>query len=199
MFRPGWWRSTPAELAAGTVLAGSGGGEAMRGALPALLSNATRLVLDADALNAIAFDAGLQPLLAARAARARPSVLTPHPLEAARLLGCAAADVQADRLGAAQRLVQRYGCTVLLKGSGTVIASPEAPPIVNPTGNAALATPGTGDVLAGWVAGLWAQTESASAKQVAAAAAFRHGLAADRCAQGPLRANDLIERMHDQC
>jgi hydroxyethylthiazole kinase-like uncharacterized protein yjeF len=197
MFRPRAWQRPPPEIAAGTVLAGCGGGDAVRAALPALLSNATRLVLDADALNAIAADSSLQSLLAARAARERATVLTPHPLEAARLLGCSAAEVQADRLEAARRLVQRFGCMVLLKGSGSVIASPRQRPNINPTGNAALATAGTGDVLAGWIAGLWAQAgDDADAHAVAVQAAFRHGLAAEDGVAAPLRASELIERMH---
>jgi len=197
MARPHWWLSTPATLAASTVVCGCGGGAAVAEALPPLLAHAGRLVLDADALNAIAGDTALQHLLAARAGRNRPTVLTPHPLEAARLLGCSAAEVQADRLGAALRLVERYGATVVLKGSGTVVTAPGALPLINPTGNALLATAGTGDVLAGWLAGLWAQrTEGAAAAQ---AAVWRHGRAADAAAAAgqlrPLRAADLIDAM----
>jgi NAD(P)H-hydrate repair Nnr-like enzyme with NAD(P)H-hydrate dehydratase domain len=76
-------------------------------------------------------------------------VLTPHPLEAARLLGATSAQVQQGRLRAAAELAQRFACTVVLKGSGTVIATPGQVPRINPTGNARLATAGTGDVLAG--------------------------------------------------
>ena len=196
MFRARAWQRPPAELAAATVLAGCGGGDAVRTALPALMSNAARLVLDADALNAIAADSGLQTLLVARAARRRATVLTPHPLEAARLLGCPVAAVQADRLAAAARLVRQCNCVVLLKGSGSVIASSRSRPNINPTGNAALATAGTGDVLAGWIAGLWAQAgDEADAHAVAVQAAFRHGLAAEGVL-APLRASELIERMH---
>jgi hydroxyethylthiazole kinase-like uncharacterized protein yjeF len=101
MFRARWWQAAPAEIAHGIVLAGCGGGDAVRAALPPLLSNATQLVLDADALNAIAGDESLQALLVARAARGgRPTIATPHPLEAARLLGVTAREVQADRLEA---------------------------------------------------------------------------------------------------
>ena len=67
------------------------------------------------------------------------------------------AEVQADRLRSARALAERFGCVVLLKGSGSVIAAPGRVPHINPTGNAALATAGTGDVLAGWIGGLWAQ------------------------------------------
>jgi len=103
MFRHGWWRSqTAALLAHTTVVAGCGGGRAVAEALPSLLSNAARLVLDADALNRIAEDGSLQSLLGARGGRDRQTVLTPHPLEAARLLGLDTLAVQADRLAAAQ-------------------------------------------------------------------------------------------------
>ncbi len=135
-----------------TVICGCGGGDAVRSVLPRVLSSAQRLVLDADALNAIAADTSLQRLLAARAARGAEgaaTVITPHPLEAARLLGCSAAQVQADRLQAAQQLADKFACTVVLKGAGSIIATLGLLPCVNPTGNAKLASAGTGDVLAG--------------------------------------------------
>ena len=78
-------------------------------------------------------------------------MLTPHPLEAARLLATTAHQVQADRLAAAQVLAQRFGCTVVLKGSGSIVASPQQVPVINPTGHARLASAGTGDGLAGMV------------------------------------------------
>ncbi|MEK9953144.1 MAG: NAD(P)H-hydrate epimerase, partial [Curvibacter sp.] len=115
----------PAQL---SVVAGCGGGDAIRAELPRLLSSARQLVLDADALNAIAGDTALQSLLRARGARARPTVLTPHPLEAARLLGSGTAEVQQDRLAAAQQLAAQFGSCVVLKGSGTVIAAPGVRP-----------------------------------------------------------------------
>ena len=106
---------------------------------------------DADALNALATDPSLQTLLKQRAARSLSTVLTPHPLEAARLLGCSTQAVQASRLKAAQQLAGQYHCTAVIKGSGTVIASFGQLACINPTGNARLATAGTGDVLAGMV------------------------------------------------
>lgn len=165
------------DVAALTVVAGCGGGQAIAAQLPRLLSTAARLVLDADALNSIANDNQLTTLLAARGARQRQTVLTPHPLEAARLLACTTAAVQADRLAAAQQLAQRFGCTVVLKGSGTVIAAPGRLPVINPTGNARLATAGTGDVLAGLIGARLAQGESAF--DAACAAVWLHGRAAD--------------------
>jgi ADP-dependent NAD(P)H-hydrate dehydratase / NAD(P)H-hydrate epimerase len=197
MTRTAWWREeTPAVLAATTVACGCGGGDAVREALPALLAHAGRLVLDADALNTIASD----PMLRAQLARCRgATLLTPHPLEAARLLGCSTHEVQADRLAAAQRVADTCNATVLLKGSGTVVASPGETIAINPTGNPSLATAGSGDVLAGWAAGSWAQQPTLPAHAVAAAAAWQHGAAADHFAaqhpSAPLRAADLIERL----
>jgi hydroxyethylthiazole kinase-like uncharacterized protein yjeF len=199
MGRAAWWRSAPDLLAQHTVVCGCGGGDVVASTLPPLLAHAARLVLDADALNAVAADVLLAHLLQARGARGLPTLLTPHPLEAARLLQTSTAQVQADRLAAAHGLAQRFGASVLLKGSGSVIAAPSGTPHINATGNAALATAGTGDVLAGWCAGLWAQTPEAPPAQVAASAAWCHGRAADVYALGrpgaPLRASDLIEVM----
>jgi len=199
MFRPSWWKTNESTLSATTVVCGCGGGAAVREALPRLLSVAGRLVLDADALNAIATDTTLQSLLQARAARARSTVLTPHPLEAARLLGVPTPEVQADRLTAARTLSARFDCVVLLKGSGTVIAAPGHVPRINPTGNAALATAGTGDVLAGWLGGLWAQEAGADeieqVLRVVCAASYSHGAAADAAGAPVLLAADLIGRM----
>jgi len=138
-------------LAQLTVVCGCGGGEAVRALLPAALAQAPRLVLDADALNVIAHDDALRQALAARAGRRLATVLTPHPLEAARLLASDARQVQADRLHAARTLAERLACTVVLKGSGSVIAAPGHTPRLNATGNARLATPGSGDVLAGLI------------------------------------------------
>ena len=171
-----------------TVVCGCGGGDAVRAVLAPVLQSAAQLVLDADALNAIAADSALQTALQTRAQRGQPTVLTPHPLEAARLLGSNtanatnaninAAHVQAQRLQAAQQLAERFGCVVVLKGSGTVVAAPGQTPHINPTGNARLASAGTGDVLAGMIGARWA-AHSASAFDAATSAVFAHGLAAD--------------------
>jgi hydroxyethylthiazole kinase-like uncharacterized protein yjeF len=166
------------ELASMGVACGCGGGEAVRAALPRALA-ARALVLDADALNVLAGDAHLQALLRERGAA---TVLTPHPLEAARLLELSAADVQANRLGAARDLARRFGCVVVLKGSGTVIGAPDGRVRINPTGNARLAIAGTGDVLAGMVAARLAKGEEAF--EAASAAVYLHGLAADRWPAG---------------
>jgi ADP-dependent NAD(P)H-hydrate dehydratase / NAD(P)H-hydrate epimerase len=199
MGRSAWWRSPPDLLRQTTVVCGCGGGEAVRAALPPLLSYARRLVLDADALNAIAGDSALQALMRQRAGRGTMTVLTPHPLEAARLLHTSTAQVQADRLQAAQALADAFGVTVLLKGSGSVIAAPQQALHINSTGNAALASPGTGDVLAGWLAGLWAQSPNAPAADIASLAAWWHGHAADAWRLeghiGPLRASALVRAL----
>ena len=201
MVRPHWWRSAPSTLAATTVVCGCGGGDRVREVLPALLTHAGRLVLDADALNVMASDPSLAAGLQRRSNRGLATLLTPHPLEAARWLRITAAEVQQDRLSAAQRLAALCAAAVLLKGSGTVIASPGQVPCINPTGSAALATAGTGDVLAGWAAGLWAQEPDWPAMQVATAAAWLHGQAAAMptvtTGQVPrvLLADDLVRAM----
>jgi hydroxyethylthiazole kinase-like uncharacterized protein yjeF len=215
MLRPGMSEDETA-LSSATVACGCGGGDAVLQCLPRVMAAAPRLVLDADALNTLAAHEQLRDALAQRAARGQHTLLTPHPLEAARLLGSSAAEVQHDRVAAAQALAERLECAVLLKGSGTVIAAPGRPPVINATGNALLASAGTGDVLAGWAAGLWSaggsgsgiaaradaggacasDMDNAEAQAVGAAAAWLHGHAADRAAaagrQAPLLASQLI-------
>ena len=159
------------------IVCGCGGGEAIKSVLAKVLSNAPRAVLDADALNAIANDSSLQTLLIARRGRGYKTILTPHPLEAARLAGTTAAAVQADRLAAACQLAERFQCTVVLKGSGTVIATPGELPRINASGNALLATAGTGDVLAGMVGAYLAA--GLSAFEAACGAVFVNGDLAD--------------------
>lgn len=174
MFRP----VHTLDLRSATVVSGCGGGDAIRGLLPEILSTAARAVVDADALNAIASDTQLQTLLSARGKRRAATVLTPHPLEAARLLGITAAEVQHDRLAAARQMAQAFDCVVILKGSGTVIAAPGQIPLINATGNARLATAGTGDVLAGMVGARLAS--GTSAFQAAWQAVHGHGQIADQ-------------------
>ncbi len=179
-----------------TVVCGCGGGSGVASQLLRLLSQARRLVLDADGLNAVAADTHLRLLLSQRAAQGHATILTPHPLEAARLLGCSSTAVQADRLTAARVLAEQFACTVILKGSGSLIATPGRTLSINASGNAALASAGTGDVLAGWLGGLWAQRPQADPYTLASAACCWHGQAGDTQAAGPLRAADLVERMH---
>ncbi len=200
------WAPGACDLERSTVVCGCGGGDAVRAALPALLSRSARLVLDADALNAVAVDSALRSLLAARSGRGLPSILTPHPLEAARLLGINTAAVQQNRLGAATSLARSLGAIVVLKGSGTVVAAPDRCPAVNTTGNASLASGGTGDVLAGWIAGAWSaaagtsepgvdQSDVDRAWRSALASVWLHGAAADASGQPAMRALDLVDQM----
>ena len=115
--------------------------------LDRMLSTRAPAVFDADALNLFAKAPALLARLTQLAGSGVPMVLTPHPLEAARLLHSDVRTVQQDRLAAAKALVNRTGAVVVLKGSGSIIAAPGMPPAVNPTGNGGLATGGTGDVL----------------------------------------------------
>jgi NAD(P)H-hydrate epimerase len=129
------------------------------------------LVIDADGLNALA--GGLRPGVIA----SQQAVLTPHPGEAARLLGSTPAAVQADRLAAARALAQQSGAVAVLKGARTVVAEPGGRAWINPTGNALLASGGSGDVLAGVIGGLLAQ--GVGALSAALCGVFAHGLAAE--------------------
>lgn len=165
------------DLAQQVVVCGCGGGDAVRAVLPKVLSAAPRLVLDADALNAIAADTQLQTQLAARHHRGYATVLTPHPLEAARLAGSSAKEVQAGRLASARQLAERFQCVVVLKGSGTVIAAPGRASAINSSGNALLATAGTGDVLAGMLGARIAG--GLGGFEAACSAVFAHGRMAD--------------------
>ena len=132
------------------------------------------LVLDADALNLIAASKTLQGRLPKRSA---PSVLTPHPAEAARLLGCNTTEVQAGRVKAALELAQRYRAIAVLKGNGSVVANPDGTWLINASGNPGMASAGMGDVLTGMIAALLAQ--GANARAAAAGAVWLHGAAGD--------------------
>lgn len=164
-----------------TVVCGCGGGAEIATHLPLLLKSAPQLVIDADGLNAIAQSAPLQTLLCERSQQQHATVLTPHPLEAARLLVCSTADVQSNRLASAQQLARRFACTVVLKGSGTVIAQADTTPVINPTGNARLATAGTGDVLAGLIGARLGG--GLNAFDAACQAIYQHGEVADHWPQ----------------
>lgn len=170
------------DLPALTVVCGCGGGQAVRDVLPAVLAQSARLVLDADALNVVAQDPALAEALRQRAVRGQATILTPHPLEAARLLDTSTHTVQADRLRAARALAQNFACVAVLKGSGTVVACPKGCVTINPTGNGLLATAGTGDVLAGLVGALLAQ--GLDAPTAARSAVYQHGAAADHWPAG---------------
>jgi hydroxyethylthiazole kinase-like uncharacterized protein yjeF len=176
-----------------SVVCGCGGGQAVQAVLPKVLLHSAQLVLDADGLNALAQDPQLQTLLRQRAPL-QTTVLTPHPLEAARLLHCSTSEVQHDRLTAAQSLAERFQCCVLLKGSGTVIAAPGETPRINTTGNGRLAMGGTGDVLAGLIGARLAQ--GLSAFEAACSAAAQHAQLANDWPEGQaLTASRLAARL----
>ncbi|OQW86782.1 MAG: bifunctional ADP-dependent (S)-NAD(P)H-hydrate dehydratase/NAD(P)H-hydrate epimerase [Rhodoferax ferrireducens] len=186
MFRP----VSSLELSRLTVVCGCGGGQAVAQVLLAVLGSSAPVVLDADAINIIAENSSLQTALVARSTRKSVTVLTPHPLEAARLLGKTVHQVQHDRLSAVTDLAHRFACTVVLKGSGTLIASPGQIPVINPTGNARLATAGTGDVLAGMLGAQLAAGHTGF--EAARRAVYRHGELADAWPeQRPLTAGTL--------
>jgi NAD(P)H-hydrate epimerase len=133
------------------------------------------MVVDADALTALAGRSGV--CRDARASR----FLTPHPGEAARLLGCGIAEVQADRIASARRLAAESGAIVALKGARTVVSRPDGQVTLNPTGNPGMATGGTGDVLTGVAGGLLAQ--GVAPILALSAAVYLHGLAGDVAAE----------------
>lgn len=151
--------------------------------LTAVLSTPKPIIVDADALNLLAYQPETNP----------DWILTPHPGEAGRLLNCTTADIQQDRFAAVSALQAKYQGVVVLKGSGTLIASNEKIAISN-TGNAGMASGGMGDVLTGVIAGLVAQGYSLA--QAAQQGVYLHGYAGDLAAQGEgehgLLASDLI-------
>ncbi len=151
--------------------------------LGAVLETKLPLVVDADALNQ----------LASEPARRDNWILTPHPGEAARLLGMSAAEIQSDRFQSARQLQERYGGVVVLKGAGTLIsATATEPTAVCTAGNPGMATAGMGDVLTGIIAGMVAQ--GLSLNDAATSGVCLHAAAADRAAQAGERgllANDL--------
>jgi NAD(P)H-hydrate epimerase len=153
--------------------------------LAAALDSGKPLVIDADALN----------LLAQLAPRQGEWVLTPHPGEAARLLGCTAQDVQRDRFAAIRALRDKYSGVCVLKGAGTLVAG-GGELYVNATGNPGMASGGMGDVLSGAIAGLAAQ--GLTLEQAARFGVYIHGAAADLAARDGERgllASDLLPHL----
>jgi hydroxyethylthiazole kinase-like uncharacterized protein yjeF len=162
--------------------------------LAEVLRSPLPLIIDADALNMLAQQ---EPLQAALAARGGAAILTPHPGEAARLLGVRGADVQTDRIGAALKLAERFACHVLLKGAGSICAEPDGSWFINPTGNPGMASAGMGDVLSGMLAALLGQ--GLDAGQALRLGVYLHGAAADQLVAegiGPLglTASDVVDR-----
>ncbi len=175
------FRDAAAALGPATVAAigpGLGTSASAKDLLALALEAALPLVLDADALNLIAQDQALAKRVRDRKA---PTLATPHPAEAARLLGVSTAAVQADRLAAARQLAGNLDAHVVLKGKGSIIASADGRFHINPTGNPGMASAGMGDALTGFAASLLAQ--GAEPGQALAAAVWLHGAAGDALAQ----------------
>jgi hydroxyethylthiazole kinase-like uncharacterized protein yjeF len=148
--------------------------------LKAMIENCSLpLVLDADALTLLSREPDRGASLMKR--RQAPSILTPHPGEMARLLGLTTPVVQADRIHAVMTAAKTYACVVMLKGAGTLIATPDGSLYENPTGNPGMATGGTGDVLTGVVAALLSQ--KLEPFPAAFVGAYLHGLAGDLAAK----------------
>lgn len=163
------------------------------GLLQQALGKDIPLILDADALNLLASNPILQTLALNRSA---PTLLTPHPAEAARLLASSVAAIQADRVLSARALSRRFNALVVLKGCGSIIATPDGRWYINRSGHPGMATAGMGDVLTGLIASLLAQHWQPVEALIAAT--HLHGAAADRLARegiGPvgLVASEVIE------
>ena len=186
MFRP---YASIANLQSVVIGCGLGTDDSARRALQWALDSDASLVIDADALNLLSLGPALGECLAARGPI---TVLTPHPLEAARLMETSADDTQVDRIASARELAARYRSIVMLKGAGTVIAGTDGRCALNPTGGPALATAGTGDVLAGLLGGLLAQ--GFDPRQASLAAAWLHGRSVDDCGDVGLVAGDIAPR-----
>jgi hydroxyethylthiazole kinase-like uncharacterized protein yjeF len=172
---------------------GLGESQAAQAALAAALGHKAPLVLDADALNLISSQPKLQKSLAARTS---PSILTPHPAEAARLLATGTDKIQHDRIAAARTLSSRFNAAVVLKGNGSICALKNGDWYVNTSGNPGMAAAGMGDVLTGIVASLTAQGGDPDLALLAGV--HLHGLAADRLVAagvGPagLTASEVID------
>ena len=150
-------------------------------------------MLDADALNIVAGDAGLKKQLNQIDTE---KILTPHPAEAARLLATSTSEIQKDRIGSALKLAKNLNSLVVLKGAGSICATPDGIWHVNASGNPGMASAGMGDVLTGMIAALLAQ--GAEPKTALIAGVYLHGAAADHAAAnsvGPigLTATDTID------
>ena len=181
------------------VAIGMGMGEAGVASLLALLSLNKPMVIDADALNAITANPSIRAAFKAKTAgKDRPSlpfIFTPHPGEAAVLLGRSSQEVQSSRVDAAIDIAQQFNCVVILKGAGSIVAQPNGEYVINTTGNPGLASGGTGDALAGMLAALLAI--GLSTWDAARLGVFLHGAAGDAAlhhGMGPhgLTASEII-------
>lgn len=182
---------SPGRVAAVVIGPGRGTGPDNADELRAVLSSEVPVLVDADGLTLLSGTEG-EPLAALVRERTAHTLLTPHAGELARLLGTDRAEVEARRLEHATRAARTFGCTVLLKGSTTVIAHPGAPTAVNPTGTPLLATAGTGDVLSGAVGAFLAS--GLAAPEAAMCGAYLHGRAAVLARNGaPISASALLD------
>jgi len=174
------------ELLKGISVVGMGPGLGQEGTTPEFVRTFVErvslpMVLDADALNALAGRTELLKRVAAMTdakGKARTIVLTPHPGEMARLLGSSVKEVEGDRVGIARRFASEHGVTLVLKGWRTLVAHPDGRVAVNTTGNPAMAKGGSGDILTGIVAAMLAQYPE-NVTEAVEAAVFLHGLAGD--------------------
>jgi NAD(P)H-hydrate epimerase len=174
--------------AASVILLGPGLGTQSMDLLRQALAQAhCPLVLDADGLNMLAADTTLLDQ------RDAPCVITPHPLEMSRLSGLTVRQILDDPIAAACAFACKHRIHVLLKGARTVIAFPDGNAVVNTTGGAALAKAGTGDALAGIIAGLIAQ--GVSVGDAAAAGAYLHGKAGQRLPLHGALAREVIDAL----
>jgi len=186
------WRRILEKKSAVLFGPGIGVNDSTRSALWWLLRNLeTPLVIDADGLNLLAGD--IERLGGVKS----PPVLTPHPGEMARLIGSDTAKVNSDRVGVARAFAERHRCYLVLKGARTVVATPAGRVLINPTGNAGMASGGMGDVLVGILGGLLAQ--GFAVEDALKLGVFVHGFAGDRVAmmkgQIGLTASDVIEAL----
>ncbi len=181
---------------ASVIAIGPGLGQGEWGAmlLDAALSKRLPMVIDADALNALARRDPVE---------LGDTVLTPHPGEAARLLGIATREIERDRLQSARRIAARYACTVVLKGAGTVVMAPGESPVIIDAGNPGMASGGMGDALTGTIAAMLAQfgprQQGGSLFAAAVCGALLHSAAADGAAreggERGLLASDLFPHL----
>ncbi|WP_026117486.1 bifunctional ADP-dependent NAD(P)H-hydrate dehydratase/NAD(P)H-hydrate epimerase [Nocardiopsis alkaliphila] len=181
---------SPGRVAAVVVGSGRGTEPANADELRAVLESDRPVLLDADAITLLGADEGLAALLPERSGH---TLLTPHAGELSRLLPDSdRADIEARRLEHVTRAAELYRATVLLKGSTTLIAHPDAPTVANPTGTPLLATAGSGDVLSGAAGALLAA--GLPPQEAAMCAAYLHGRAAELVRAGaPISASDLLE------
>ena len=177
---------------------GVGRGDGAAKLLRYLMKNTFRpLIIDADGINLLAENIDVLK------ERPAPTLLTPHPGEMSRLTGLTAAEINADRIGAAVRFAEKYGVCLLLKGRGTLIVSPDGRRFINPTGNPGMAVGGSGDLLSGIILSLAAQ--GVPLFEAAVSGAYIHGAAGDIAAREysmagttPLRMLSTLPRVLSQ-